>query len=203
MRFLLLLLNRQDWGYWWISPLIWICSTVPGLLLEPDPEQCHRSVEPWVGRVAFSHVWNWFPAQLLRRRVGVEYPTRGTGLIWTHIKDENNAGNRLGDGPQETMLSAGVIIKARVHKQLIQPHGLLPRTLEHCQNFSMAKCSPEPCQECNSAPDIFCSPHFRLGTLLWHLHRWHWHLLAQERRGPDGVTTLPRDVLRRPLQHHQ
>lgn len=60
----------------------------------------------------------------------------------------------FGDVPQETMLSAGVIIKARVHKQLIQLHGLLPRSSEHCQDFTVAICSSEPCQECMSESDI-------------------------------------------------
>lgn len=55
----------------------------------------------------------------------------------------------FGDVSRETALerSTGVIIKACVHKQLIQLRGLLPTSLEHCQNFTMAICSTQPCQE--------------------------------------------------------
>lgn len=62
----------------------------------------------------------------------------------------------FGDAPREPALgrSTGVIIKARVHKQLIQLHGLLPASLEHCQNFTTAICSAEPCQEFMLVCDI-------------------------------------------------
>lgn len=64
----------------------------------------------WSGELdtlLFSDVLNWFSAQLQQSRVVVEYPAREASLIWTqiirtNIKDKNNAGNRLGDAPQET-----------------------------------------------------------------------------------------------------
>lgn len=154
------------------------------------------------------------PVLLQQSRVVVEYPTREISLIWTqiiktNIKEENNARNRLGVVPQGTAFvsanrNTGVIIKARVHKQLIQPHSLLPSSLEHCLNFTMAICSPKSCQECMPVSVWhFCLQHCRLGNLLRHLHRWHRHLLAQEQRRADGVTALSGDVLRRQIQHHQ
>lgn len=58
----------------------------------------------------FSDVWNWFPCTATTKQRCCEIPHKETSLIWTqiirtNIKDENNAGNRLGAVPLETNLS--------------------------------------------------------------------------------------------------
>ncbi len=107
MRFSLPSLTRanRDWGYWWNSPsaLQYSPWPPPGTKLWATP--LGSGAVSWTcfsSHMCETDSWcSYYKAELLWK-----HPTRGTSLIWsqiirTNIKVENNAGNRLGDMPQE------------------------------------------------------------------------------------------------------
>lgn len=83
----------------------WICSTVAGLLLEPDLEQRHRSVERWVKHVSpLFTMWETGSVQWLLRNS----PGREICLIWTQIMDVRTSKTML-----EIELERTVMIRSR------------------------------------------------------------------------------------------
>lgn len=180
-------------------------SAVPGRLLEPNPEQHHEPVERWVrhAKMCLTKKNNRFPTKPKQSRAAVEYHTRVTPhefdtKLWLLKLTSKTRAELEIDPTPETVLrsekqSAGEVIKIWAHERIIQLPGLLQRRLK----FAVSVCSHA------RARLTLLSPRFRLGNLLWSLHRWHRHLLAPEQRRPVGVPALSGDVLRCQIQHYE